>query len=93
MYFSMLLSSVKFLLYTLCIIFNKGQKTLQNHVLLKKDLSFNYRQLRDRCSVTSIFRNMFPREKQTLVTGVGDLHSVCVCITKKKVFSYLGNLQ
>lgn len=78
MYFSMLLSSVKFLLYTLCIIFNTGQKTLQNHVLLKNDLSLNYRQLRDRCNVTSIFRNLFPRQKQTVVKGVGDLHSVCM---------------
>lgn len=76
----MLLSSVKFLLCTLCITFNQGQKTLQNHVLLKKDLSLNCRQLRDRCSVTSIFRNLFLRKKKTVVTDVGDLDSVYTLI-------------
>lgn len=78
-YFSMLLSSVKFLLYTLYIISNKGQKTLQNYVLLKKELSLNYRQLRDRYSVTSIFRNPFPRKKRQLFQLLV-ICTLCACI-------------
>lgn len=76
----MLLSSVKFLLYTLCINFNEGQKTLQNHVLLKKDL--NIRELKDKCSVTNIFRKLFiPKENQAVVTGIADLGSVYILIS------------